>query len=299
MVIVQLIGGIGNQMFQYACGRHLAILNNTELKLDLSFIENRVPFREDFVFRNYDLDIFNIQATFVTPADIPLYPATWRIDSIPHRLYNLLRIRLKGFKYVMDRRLKKYNLMLYNKNILKKRGNIYLAGYWATPHYFENIQETIRADFSFRKPLPPHCLSVKENIQNTQSVCINVRRKEFLVVKAVGFHGADYINRAVKLMTQHVSNPVFYVFSDDLPWCRENIKPDFPVIFMGEEYYGEKYGDYLHLMTLCKHFIITNSTYAWWAAWLANHPGKIVITPVKLFNEYSDVDLIPDEWLRA
>ncbi|HZV70252.1 MAG TPA: alpha-1,2-fucosyltransferase [Saprospiraceae bacterium] len=299
MVIVQLIGGIGNQMFQYACARHLAILNNTELKLDLSFLENRVRFNKDFVFRDYDLDLFNIQATFITPSEIPMYPANWKINSIPHRLYNLFSIRLKGFKYVLEWKLNKYNLMLYNKNILKKRGNIYLAGYWASPHYFEKIQDTIRADFSFRKALPQHCLSVKENIQATQSVCINVRRKEFLVAKRLGFHGVDYINRAVQLIAQQVNNPVFFVFSDDISWCRDNIKLDFPVTFLGEEYHGEKYGDYLHLMTLCRHFIIGNSTYAWWGAWLSNQPGKIVVTPVTLFTGYTDEDLIPDEWLRA
>lgn len=299
MVIVQLIGGIGNQMFQYACARHLAMLNNTELKLDLSFIRNRAPFKKDFVFRNYDLDLFNIHATLITADDIPEYPPDWKINSIPHRLYNLFLIGLKGYKYVLEWKLNKYNLMLYNKNILKKRGNIYLAGYWASPRYFEKIQATIRADFSFRNELPPHCISIKNDIQATQSVCINVRRKEFLVVKAMGFHGVDYINKAVKLITQHVSNPVFFVFSDDLPWCRENIKLDFPVTFLGEEYYGDKYGDYLHLMTLCRHFIISNSTYAWWGAWLSNHPDKIVVTPIKLFNDYSDEDLIPGEWLRA
>lgn len=298
MIIVQLIGGIGNQMFQYACGRHLAILNNTELKLDLSFLQNRVPFRKSFVFRNYDLDIFNLEAHVATCSDIPLYPPNWKIDSISHRLYHLLKVRLRGYKYFLERRLNSYNLMLFNKHVLLKRGNIYLAGYWASPLYFEDIRDIVRREFTFKKELPPHAYNLKERIVSGTSICINVRRKEFLTVKAMGFHGADYINRAIDILSERVAEPVFYIFSDDLEWCRENINLRFPSFFVGEEYYGEKYGDYLHLMTLCKHFIISNSTFAWWAAWLGSENDKMVFVPKKLFNAYNDVDYIPSDWIR-
>lgn len=299
MIIVQLIGGIGNQMFQYACGRHLSLLNNTELKLDLSFLENRVPFKKGFVFRNYDLDIFNIKATIATSSDIPLYPSHWKINSIPHRLYNLYGIRTKGYKYMLERKLNSYNLMLYNDKILKKRGNIYLAGYWACPKYFDTIKDIIKNDFSFKKELPFNCIALKEKITSCNSVCINVRRKEFLVVKAMGFHGIDYIQKAVDLIARRISNPVFYIFSDDMDWCSKNIKLNFSAFFVGEEYYGEKYGDYLQLMILCKHFIISNSSYAWWAAWLSKSKDKIVVTPTKLFNDFNDSDLIPEDWVRV
>ncbi len=299
MIVVQLIGGIGNQMFQYACGRHLAHLNNSELLLDLSFLQNRVPLGKDFVFRDYDLDIFNIQARIATQNDIPLYPATWKINSIPHRLYHFVQITRKGFKFVLDRRLNSYKQILYNKKILEKRGNIYLAGYWASPKYFEAIQAMIKSDFSFRKKISDNCLNLLQQINSANSVCINVRRKEFLTIKAMGFHGIDYIQRAVNKIEQEVINPAFFIFSDDLDWCRQNIVLDHPTVFVGQECYGEKFRDYLELMMSCKHFIIPNSSFAWWAAWLSDSRNKIVITPQNYFAGYDTRDLIPGNWLRV
>lgn len=298
MIIVQLIGGIGNQMFQYACGRHLAILNNTELKLDISLLQNRVPFSKDFVFRNYDLDIFNIKATIATASDIALYPLNWKINSIPHRLYNLFQIRKKGYKYVLEWKLNSYNRILFDEKILKMRGNIYLAGYWSSPQFFNAISGTIKNDFSFKKELTSNSIALKEKITSCNSVCINVRRKEFLVVKAMGFHGIDYIRKAIEVIVQRYDNPVFFIFSDDLEWCRDNIKLNFPSCFVGEEYYGDKFSDYLQLMMSCRHFIIPNSSFAWWAAWLANNEEKIVTVPTKYFHGLNSKDLIPDEWIK-
>ena len=299
MVIVQLIGGIGNQMFQYACGRHLAILNNTELKLDISLLQNRVPFRKDFVFRNYDLDIFNIEATIATASDIPLYPSSWKINSIPHRLYNLYQIRKKGYEYVLEWKLNSYNRILFNEKILKMQGNIYLAGYWSSPKFFKDITNTIKNDFSFKEELSNNSIALKEKITSCNSVCINVRRKEFLVVKAMGFHGIDYIRKAVKVVEQRIDNAEFFIFSDDLQWCRDNIQLNFPSYFVSEDYYGYKYSDYLQLMMSCKHFIIPNSSFAWWAAWLADNKEKIITVPTKYFHGLNSQDLIPGDWIKV
>jgi glycosyl transferase family 11 len=298
MVVVQLIGGIGNQMFQYACGRHLALLNNSELLLDLSFLQNRVSFRKDFVFRDYDLDIFNIQGRIATESDIPLYPQNWKINSILHRLYHLFLVRRKGFKYILERSLNSYKQILYNRKVLEKRGNIYLAGYWASPKYFEVIRDIIKADFSFRKKISNNCLDILQQIGSTNSVCINVRRKEFLTIKAMGFHGMDYIQKAVKKIEEQVTDPAFFVFSDDLEWCRANIALNHRTFFVGEEFYGEKFRDYFELMMSCKHFILPNSSFAWWAAWLSADKDKIVVTPKDYFAGYNTRDLIPDSWLR-
>jgi len=299
MIIVQLLGGMGNQMFQYACGRHLAILNNTELKLDLSLLENRVFFDKNFFYRSYDLDLFNIKASIATQSDIPLYRSTWRINSIPHRLFNLFQIKMEGFKYVFIRRLNSYNLLRYNDKVLKKRGKIYVAGYPFSARYFDSIRDIILEELSFVKDLPPACAELEEKIKTTNSVSINIRRKDFLVQKSIGTHGIGYINKAVAQIALRVSDPVFFVFSDDMEWCRENVKIDFPHHFVNEELSGKRNEDHLQLMTLCKHFIISNSTYGWWGAWLSNYHGKIVVAPNRLFQKLNDVDMIPQEWLRV
>ena len=299
MIIVQLLGGLGNQMFQYALGKHLAMLNNTELKLDLSVLENRVPFKKGFVFRNYDLDIFDINPSIATSGDIPLYPSHLKINSIPHRLYNLIKIRSRGYKYLLEWRLNSYKTILYNDKILKQRGNLYLAGYWASPKYFQGIEELVRKDFKFKEGLEVKCEDIKNKIISSNSVCITVRRTDFLVVKAMGFHGLEYFNKAVSIISERIANPVFFIFSDDMDWCKANIKLEQPYHFVDEEYYGEKFKDKLQMMSLCKHFINANSNFAWWAAWLSENKEKLIIVPKNYYHDRDARDLIPDDWIQV
>ena len=298
MIIVQLLGGLGNQMFQYALGRNLALMNNTELKLDPSFLENRVPFKKGFAFRNYDLDLFDIKATCAISDDIPLYNPNWKINSIPHRLYNLYQIRRRGYQYLIEWKLNSYNTILYDKRILKKKGNLYLAGYWASPKYFYEIKDIIRAEFVFKEELSSKCIPFKEKITSSNSVCITIRRTDFLVVKAMGVHGLEYILKAVDHILKKVSNPVFFIFSDDMDWCKTHIKLDQAHYFVDEEFYGEKFKDKFELMRLCKHIINANSNFAFWAAWLSNNNDKVVITPEKYYHDRDSSDLVPNDWIK-
>jgi hypothetical protein len=299
MIVAQLLGGLGNQMFEYACGRHLALLNQAELKLDVALLKNRTPFNPDFVYRDFDLDMFDIQAGIATEDDIPLYPLDRRINDIPYRLLHLLRVKRRGFDYVLEWPFNTYNRMVYRPDIMRRRGNVYLAGYWASPKYFQEIREVLLADFSFRDPISSHCLPLLQEIRSSEAVCINIRRKEFVTNQTLGTHGPDYIARAAIRLKPFTNHPVFYVFSDDLPWCRANIRLDGEVKFIGEEYYGPRFRDYLELMIACRHFIITNSTFAWWAAWLGGHPEKSVIIPERCFLRLNAKDYIPPEWLKT
>jgi hypothetical protein len=114
----------------------------------------------------------------------------------------------------------------------------------------------------------------------------------------MGFHGIDYIQRAVNCMILQVKNPVFFIFSDDLEWCRQEIHLSFPMHFVNESYYGNKFSEYMQLMMMCRHFIIPNSSFAWWAAWLSSGKDKIVITPENYFQGFETKDLIPKDWIK-
>lgn len=293
MIIVQLLGGMGNQMFQYALAKHLSIKNKTQLKLDVNFLQNRV-FIEKFVYRNYDLDIFNVEENFLTNDILPEYNKSYNIKSIFRRVLYYFTIRLKGYYYVREKKFK------FDKNILNLKGDIYLDGYWQSPKYFQNIEEAIRKDFTFKKELLPISKVIQNEILKTQSICLNIRRGDFLTDKNIGFVGTDYITNATSKMSELISNPVYFIFSDDIEWCIENIKLNYPVYFVTHEHKGIKFDNYLHLMTLCRHFIIPNSSFGWWAAWLSNNIDKIVIAPKNwLANPKVDTStILPDNWIK-
>lgn len=277
MIIVTLMGGMGNQMFQYALGRSLSIKYNTELKIDLSFL-NRRDMGSGFVYRDYDLDLFRVVEDFnVNPNG------------------NVMRADEPYFHYSED-------MMSAISQILPMT-NLQLNGYWQTPKYFKDIENIIRLDFQFKDKVEnSEDSSIREMynlIKNTNSVMINVRRADYLNSNFHGVMGNDFIMNGVDIIKSKVENTHFFIFSDDIEWCKENIKLD-NMTLVDHNYKGHKFGYYLQLMTTCRHFIIPNSTFAWWAAWLNNSPEKIVIAPKQWFTDsnINTNDIIPSDWIR-
>ncbi len=304
MIIVELMGGMGNQLFQYAAGRCLAMQRNQPLYLDLATLLDRSPNKEEgFVYRDYDLGIFNTQENFAIPAMVfdligssSLSPTLWQ------RIKRKFNTAVKGVNY--EKRLYKEPHFHYDEQFYKQQAPLYLNGYWQSAKYFEPIAHLLRQELTFRQPLPPHCEGLATQIKQTNSICLNVRRGDFVnstkTSQLLGFIGLDYLQNGIVEMLQKVENPHFFVFSDEPQWCVENLPLSYPTVYVTHEYAGEKFKDYLQLMTLCKHFVIPNSTFAWWAAWLATYPKKIVISPKKWFanNQMNCQDLIPEEWTR-
>ena len=292
MVAVELMGGLGNQMFQYAIGRHLAFLNRTELLLDSHFLQDRRPRRKGFVFRNYDLDLFDLP---VQAAPIHLAQTYGRTASLLRRVTNRLWPD-QATQYVYEKHFH------VDKRVLDRRGDLYLSGYWQSPHYFDAIAQTIRADFTLSFDLPIKTQVLFDVISNTNAVCLNVRRGDFVTNLVHGTSSLAYYRQAESYLNARVSNPVYYVFSDDIAWCVENLKLQAPTTYVDHRYAGPKFGHYLQLMHQCRHFIIPNSTFAWWAAWLSPHADKLVIAPKKWFHRpllpVNTDDLIPDSWVR-
>ncbi len=192
------------------------------------------------------------------------------------------------------------------KNDLKKC-NIYIEGYWQSYKYSEDIQNELRKELKFRMPLSEVQLKLCEKIKKSKSVCVNFRRADFVSIpSAIETHGVptlEYYYKAIKYLKQKVGDDIdLYVFSDDITWCQLHFKPEVNAHFVEHEIYkGDRFSSYLELMTNCDHFIIPNSTFGWWAAWLSEHSAKIVITPEKWFVDpilqSQTQDLRPPSWI--
>ena len=290
MIVSELMGGMGNQMFQYALGRHLAINNKTELLLDTKFLLDRTP-KKDFVYRNYDLGIFNIDEKFTPPEISNKYGLC---KTFTNKLLNKL-IKPKMLTCVFEGDFR------FKPEILNTLDNAYLNGYWQTEFYFKAIESIIRKDFTFKETMGFKASELAQKIKNTNAVCLNVRRGDFVNNPTHGTLGMDYYGMAEKILIEHgVVNPVVFIFSDEIEWCKEHIKLSSETCYVGHEYAGDKFRDYMELMMLCKHFIIPNSSFAWWAAWLSNNAGKKVIAPKNWFPnaKWQTDDLLPSNWIK-
>ena len=277
MIVTKLMGGMGNQMFQYAMGRSLSLKHNLQLKIDLSFLKNR-NMGNNFVYRDYDLNIFNVFEDFeLTMTDRLI------VANQPHFHFS---------KNYMD---------LLSETI-NKGNSIILDGYWQSPLFFSDFENQIRKDFEFKDNIENHIGLIKDlitHIKSCNSVMVNVRRTDYLNTDFHGVMGMDYLNNAKKLIELKVKNPHYFIFSDDIEWCRKNINFE-NMNLIDHNFKGERFGNYLQLMSICKHFIIPNSTFAWWSVWLNKNLNKIVIAPKNWFTDsnINTNDLIPNNWIR-
>ena len=289
MIVMKIHGGIGNQMFQYALGRHLALRHKTELLLDVSFYQKE---NKRHTTRAFQLDLFNTELLFATERDLK------QLLGLP-------------FLRVLNRQLNRFGINLlsnyysekahhFRNEVLSLKDNTYLEGYWQTPQYFEEIEVIIRKDFVFKEAVNTINTGLAQQIQATQSVAIHIRRGDYLNNSLHDVFDMNYVEKGMALMQNLLGDKIhLFIFSDDLPWCRENLNTLYP--HMSRAYCdGGNSKEDLQLMSMCKHFMIANSSFSWWAAYLSNNIDKIVVAPKKWFNDESinASDLIPQNWIR-
>jgi hypothetical protein len=296
MVTVFLRGGLGNQMFQYALGLNLTKRNNANLAFDTVFLNDRFP-RREFSYRKFDLDIFPIEARFTFLSKISQkfpVPGFWlAID--------LLLMKLKEVSGIQKIVKEKEEFRFY-PGALKEKENLILWGRWQNARYLSGIEDELRAAFHFRFPLFGEAKKLGEKIKSLNSVSIHVRRGDYVNFKnmktIVGETNVAYYEAAIRYVAERVDRPHFFIFSDDLDWCRKNLKISFPHTFMTNETTGPKDSFHLELMSSCKHNIIANSTFSWWGAWLNQNPGKIIVAPKQWErnNDSKKTGVVPEEW---
>ncbi len=290
MIIVRVIGGLGNQMFQYALGRTVADRLNVPLKLDVT------GFR-DYALHRYSLWALNIREDLATDAEIA-HAAGGRLagaNQLINRAVPLVRpwprqhIRESGFAF--------------DPHVLEAPDGSYLDGYWQSDKYFGDSEERVRVEFSFRAPLRGQDLQIAEGMLGRTAVSLHVRRGDYVSdAKTSQVHGAcdaEYYQRCVEYVAQRVETPVFFVFSDEPDWARENLNIPYPTTVVSHNDASRNFED-LRLMSLCNHHIIANSSFSWWGAWLDPEPSKIVLMPQRWLRDCDPevtADIRPAGWI--
>jgi len=283
------MGGLGNQMFQYAAGRAVAHRNRMQLKLDVSALERDAA-------RSYRLHHFNIVESIATPDEVARFTKRDLWSRISRRVerYLLPPYRRSVFAQRFDH---------FDPDMLRVRGNVYLVGYWQSEKYFKDIEHIIRQDFTIQDAPDPESQKLARIIADTNSVSLHIRRGDYVsnprFFRKFGVCSLEYYRSAVAEVAERVQDPHFFIFSDDIDWARDNLRLQYPAIFVAHNNADKDYED-LRLMSLCRHHIVANSSFSWWGAWLCTNPEKIVMAPKKWFKEpdRDTRDLIPDSWHR-
>lgn len=284
MITTRIIGGLGNQMFQYAAGRALALRNRAGLAID------RRAFA-DYNVHAYALDFFVLEASDASVSNLP------NVAGVGGRLSQLLPWR-RPVKHVVERGLR------FDPAVAAQSGKVYLDGYWQSEKYFVDFADILRNDFRFRHtPSPANAEFLKRAAANN-TVSIHIRRGDYVTnPNALAVHGTcppAYYERAIaKLMEDCGSDLVGFVFSDDHAWARDHIRLPIELIHVEGNAADKAYED-MRIMAACRHHVIANSTFSWWGAWLDPRSDSKVIAPARWFADpkMDATDLIPGRWSR-
>ena len=279
MIITKISGGLGNQMFQYATGRAVALNNKTELKLNLS------SYPDLKYGRHYSLNVFKVNAVIASQEEIKkLRPPENFIAKKSPKITRLLSMCKSTY----------INEVVGGGVIPTGKKELYLDGYWQNEKYFRDYRTQICKDFTLKTGLSQRAIKLLVNIRKTNSISLHIRRGDY-VKRGVGTCSTQYYQRAIDLIIKRISKPIFYIFSesDGINWAKSKLK------FANVPFYvnGKDYED-LTLMSNCKHNIVANSSFSWWGAWLNENPKKIIVAPDPWFN-HRKTDNIPHDWFKV
>ena len=289
MKIVNILGGLGNQMFQYAFA--IALQNqypNDVIKLDIGAFTG-YPLHNGFELN----DIFNLKLQLASKKEVLLlsYP------NLHYRLWQFNRHILPTLKSQIRERLS----MVYQEDAMNSNGNKYYDGYWQSELYFKKWRPQILEAFQFPPFTKYTNILLKERLEKYTAASIHVRRGDYLKSKYFkDICSITYYKKAISKLKGKDTIDLFLVFSNDPQWCKENLSAEFDdveVIYIDWNKGKESFRD-IQLMSLCKHNIIANSSFSWWGAWLNKHSDKIIIAPSKWKNVPYQLDIIPQDWIK-
>lgn len=302
MILVRLMGGLGNQMFQYAFAKSVSIRKGTELKIDLSLLGEQDKKIDNLVVRHFDLDVFHLDTPIASQNEVELYNGS----SNP-KLSDRLKFKLNRFFY-------KYKLVIQKENEFNQlqlaniEDNSCVVGRWQSELFFEEYKAQIKKLYNFNSFTPNQfSVNVSRNIMAETSVGIHVRRGDYVTnpiySEGIGALSVQYYYDAIEILKNKLSEPnttvTYYFISDDIEWCKKTFSRMRNVQFVEQEKTKTGYVSDMWLMTLCKHIIISNSTFAWWGAYLGEKNDGIIIAP-KIWakkKNFTPDNIIPKRWL--
>ena len=294
MIVSEILGGLGNQLFEFAAARMMAIKWDQELKLDLTFFDR---YHIADVFR---LDKFNVKYEVASDDEIK----------------SLKRYQKSTLPYKILRKIKRRPIYLNAKNHfdndwfsqndwgkLEKQNNIYMSGYFANPVFFYQIEDVLQKEFTLKDEMNTANTQMQQKIKSCPSVSLHIRRGDYVNNPVFANLPISYYLDAANRLLKEDPDSTFFVFSDDLNWATDNLNIDGNMEFVG---INDNKTDYMELilMASCKNNIIANSTFSWWGAWLNTNPEKTVYAPKFWFSDperqgkYAGREIFQKGWQR-
>lgn len=281
-LVLRLMGGLGNQLFQYATGRALAQHLGAPLLLDARYVRRRAA------HSGLALTAFQIQARVANAHELRPYPEwAWRLTRA-------LRWRWRPLGGMFHERG-----VSYDRAIWQLRAGSLLSGFWQSERYFTHLAEVLRSELVLTTPWPPEAQALYESITAADlgdAVALHVRRGDYAsapdALRRHGLCSPSYYNRAIEWVRQRQPGARFHVFSDDVAWAAQHLALPPGTVWVSRPALKPQHD--LLLMAACKHHIISNSTFGWWGAWLNPGTERIVIAPTPWFDE-PGLDG-PDRW---
>lgn len=297
-VITRLIGGLGNQLFQYAVGRAVAARTGATSLMDASGFAN-------YDLRRYELDGFNIRSQLASDAQLAsVGVAAGQTPSLFERLKRRFIPHAAAALPLQEPVLREASFT-YDARVEQVRAPVYLDGYWQSERYFAHMRNELLQELTLKRDWDAANQEMHARIKDAGpgAVSLHVRRGDYVTnAHTASYHGVcslDYYRAGVAYIAERVAAPHFFLFSDDPEWVRENLQTGFPTTIVDVN--SADHGIYdMMLMKSCSHHVIANSSFSWWGAWLNPSPEKIVIAPQQWFKEADKDtgDLIPSNWVR-
>jgi hypothetical protein len=285
VIAVQLGGGIGNQLFQYAAGRALALRLRVPLALDLRLFDNHRA-------RRYALDVFAIETAEIDRSAFP--PSARRLSG---RIASWFKARSR-FSTFRER------TFAFDAQVLALPDWTWLAGNFQSERYFADRAAALRRDLVLRRPPEGENRATLDAMAGSLSVSLHVRRGDYVTnprANAVhGLVGGDFYRSAVRYVAERAGGALsVFVFTDDPDWVAASLDIGCAFTLVRHNRAGAEAED-LRLMAACRHHIVANSSFSWWGAWLDPSPDSMVIVPRPWFRDATidDTSLIPERWIR-
>lgn len=288
MRIVNIVGGLGNQMFEYAV--YLALKHhhsNEPIKLCTRSCCGYSLHNGFELQRIFNLEFQEASLWDLAKVAYPFFNyRSWQImhHMLPHRR----SMAVESFRLPFD-----------DKDI-RREGSVFYDGYWQNENYFKDLRSQICEAYRFPDLSDSRDKALAERLMHVNAVSCHVRRGDYLQNPIMGVCSHGYYQRAIERMNEMAQPNLYCVFSDDIAWCRKvlpSIIGDRDVVYVDWNKGLNAFRD-MQLMSLCQHNIIANSSFSWWGAWLNCNENKIVMAPQRWMNIDMQNDPICDDWIR-
>lgn len=289
MIITRIFQGLGNQLFQYAFGQALANRLRTEHLLDLRWFDNYSHHRE------FGLDRFRIDWTVAEEGD-----ARKLLRRSGGALQQQLNYFMRKYTGVPINGMVKEDLTRQRPwRMARLNDDTYLDGYFTSEEFFSRYFPEARKQFRLKTPPSAENRNWMARMSLPNAVCVSVRRGDFVNHPIHDLCGDDYYHNALKAVKARIPNAELFVFSDEPDWVEQHMQFDLPFHIMKHNR-PDFYEDF-RLMYTCPNHVMPNSTYSWWAAWLAEKPDSLIIAPEKWLNstEIDSSRVIPSRWEKV